>query len=64
MRHRGALFGRRFGAADVQPAVDLARVGIDDFRPQAFGQTQGKRSLTHTGRPDDGEDRRLVAPLS
>ena len=36
MRHPGPLRRRRLGAADVEIAIHLARVGVDDLRAQAL----------------------------
>ena len=52
MGHPG-LFGRRgLGGADVQLPVDLEGVGVDDLRPEAFGQPQGHPGFTHRGGAD------------
>src|ERR1700729_4403260 len=56
MRHAAAIFGVRLGRADINPAVDLARVGVDDFRAQALGKRHRNRRLAHAGRPYDKAD--------
>ena len=38
MRHAAAIRGVRLGRADIHPAIDLARVGVDDFRVEALGE--------------------------
>ena len=56
VRHPGALGERRLGGADVEPAVDLQRVGVDDLSAQSLGESERQRALSRCGRTDDGDD--------
>src|ERR1019366_7542454 len=57
MRHAGA-FGRRWlGRADVQPAINLHRVGGDDFATDFFRERECNCRFSNRRRPgeEDGE---------
>src|SRR5271166_4790687 len=56
MAHAGQFGRSGLGRADIHPAIDLARIGVDDFRAEAFGDVQGKRGLANPGGPDDEAD--------
>ncbi len=42
MRNCGELFGRRLRGSDVEVAVDLLRVGVDDLGVEAHGGFEGE----------------------
>ena len=48
MRHAGAIRRARLGRPDIHPAVDLARVGVDDFRVQTLGQRRSRQPVLPT----------------
>ena len=58
VRDAAALGLRELGGADVHPAVDLHRVGVDDLAVEAFGQVERETALAGRGRPHHGHDRR------
>ena len=55
MRHAGALFRGRLGAADVETAVHLQAVAGDDLAPPLEREAHGQRALAGRGGPDDGD---------
>ena len=58
VRHARPLRGRRLGAADVEPAVDLEAVAGDDLARVLAGEAQRERALAGGGRSDDRDQRR------
>ena len=56
MANLGLLILRGFGSADVQPAIDLHRVGIDDLGIQSMCQPQGQIALAGSGRTADDQE--------
>ena len=55
MRHTGEGSPGRLGRANVEPAIDLARVGGDDLERPVRGQREGDRRLADArGSDDDG----------
>ena len=48
------LLGSGLGGADVQVAVNLATVGVDDLAVKLFGQCNGQPGLARCGGADDG----------
>ena len=60
MRDRGALSRGRFRGANVQTAINLHRIGGDNFTAELLGEQQGNLGLTHCGRAPDEQQRRLV----
>lgn len=57
VRHAPALGQRGFGRADVEAAVDLSRVGGDDFDGRAVSQFQREAGLAGGGGSSDDEER-------
>jgi hypothetical protein len=55
VRHPPTLVGRRFRGADVETAVDLESVGVDDLSAGGFGERHRQGALARSGRTDDGE---------
>ena len=53
MRNAGTLGLRRLRGADVEPPVDLPRVGTDDLGAGPLGELERERALADRGRPDD-----------
>ena len=50
-------FGRAgLGGADIHPAVNLARIGVDDLRAQALSDLQGQGGFADPGGSDDEAD--------
>ena len=45
--------GRRFGRADIEAAVQLEGVAIDDFTVEDFGDAQRQVALSRRGRAGD-----------
>ena len=52
----GALVRRWFGRADVEPPVDLKRIGADDLAVDTLGQLQGKPRLSRRRRAANYDD--------
>ena len=57
VRHPRAVGGAGLRRAEVEPAVDLERVGADDLAAELRGELHGERALAGGGGADDGEDR-------
>ena len=55
MRDLAALGGRCFGGADIEPAIDLYGVVVDDLAVEFRGQMEGQRALTASGGAEDGD---------
>src|SRR5262249_49860038 len=62
MRCPRALGETRLRTPDVEPAVDLARIGVDDLRADALGDIDRDLALAGSRRADDGGDH-LATPL-
>jgi hypothetical protein len=61
MGHPCTLRGGDLGSADVQAAIDLARVCADDLRPRdALRQVERQRRLASRRRPADDDQRRKL----
>ena len=58
VRHPGALFRPRLGRADVESAIDLQGVGVDDLPRQLLGKRHGELALAGGRGADDGDDGR------
>ncbi len=63
MDDAAALLEGRLGRPDVEPAIDLARVGRDDLRvatrrSEREGEVDGEAGLPRGGRPADDDERR------
>src|SRR5208283_1111090 len=58
MRYASLLGGGRLGGADIHPAIDLPRVGVDDFRAQSFGDGDCERGLAGASGTDNKTDAR------
>ncbi len=56
MGRERALLGRRLRGADVEPAVDLLRVGVHDLAADAAREGDGERRLAGRGRPGDDDE--------
>ena len=56
MRHAAPILRARLGRPDIHPAVDLARIGVDDFRVEALGERHRGRRFADPGRPHDKAD--------
>ena len=55
MRNTAPLFGQRLIRADVQPAVNLAGIGGDDFAIKLAGQGQRQGRFAHRSRPHNDQ---------
>jgi len=57
VRDAAALFDRQLGGADVHAAIELHRVGVDDFRPaltaKSLRDVEGQLRLAGAGGADD-----------
>jgi hypothetical protein len=53
VRYATAGSGGRLGRADVEAAVKLEGIAIDDFTRKDFGDAQGQIGLSRCGRTDD-----------
>jgi hypothetical protein len=53
VRYATARGGGRLGRADVEAAVKLEGVAIDDFTRKHIGDAQGQVALSRCGRTDD-----------
>src|SRR5579883_2039674 len=51
VRHQRALLGRDLRRADIQAAIDLARIGGDDLAAKLLGESDAQRALPRGGRP-------------
>ena len=51
MRHARALGWRRLGRPDVESAIDLHRIGGDDFAADFFGKQKGDFRFSDRSRP-------------
>ena len=56
MRHACADFRRRLGAADVESAIELNGIEVDDFAARSFGQAECESRFADTGRSGNDED--------
>ncbi len=56
MRHAAALLGSRLRGADIHPAVQLTRLGSDDFGAEPLRERHRDRGLPGSGRPHDKAD--------
>jgi hypothetical protein len=54
VRHAPALVRKELGSPDVQVAVELERVAVDDLSAEAFGDAQSQLALPRACRPDHG----------
>jgi hypothetical protein len=54
--HPLAILGQRLVGGDLKSAVDLARVGDDNFTVQRQGKLEGDSRLADRRRPDDGRN--------
>jgi hypothetical protein len=52
MRDTALFCGWDFGGRDVQAAIDLHRIAIDDFTIEAFGECEAKIAFAGSGRAD------------
>ena len=57
VRHPRAVGGAGLRRAEVEPAVDLERVGADDLPAELRGELHRELALAGGGGADDGEDR-------
>ncbi len=55
MAHARLLFGRWFRRANIQPAINLHRIGGDDFSSKSFRETQGYLGFADGSRANDQE---------
>ena len=62
MRHAAAIRGVRLGRADIHPAIELARIGVDDFRVEALGERHRDGRFADAGRPHDKADANRARP--
>ncbi len=56
MGKRGAVGEGEFGGTDIEAAVDLKGVAVDDFAIEVAGQGDGEGAFAGTGGSDDGEE--------
>ena len=63
VRDPAALGLRQLGRADVHPAVDLHRVGVDDLSPEPLGEVEAQARLARRRGTDEGDDRTRHAPI-
>src|SRR5205085_3577131 len=56
MRHALSFRKRHFGRGDLDLAIDLHRVAIDDLAIEAQRERDAERALPRRGRPHDGDD--------
>lgn len=54
--HACPLFECGLGASDIQATIDLARIGVDDFRTETIGKLDSQFCLSRTGRADQSND--------
>lgn len=54
MRDAPAVGWREFGRPDVEPAIDLERVAVDDLAIELLGQMEAKLALAGAGGPNYG----------
>ena len=54
MRHSFSLFAGGLSGADLQPAIGLQRIGVDDLGGQLTGYRERQGALADTGGSDDG----------
>ena len=54
------LIGGRLARANVQAAINLARIRRDDLAVDAFGQFDGEGGFTDARWPDEGDERSLI----
>ncbi len=64
MGYAAALPGRGLGRPDIHPAVQQARIRVDDFGAQPLGYFDRQRRFARTGRPDDQPEADLRACAS
>ena len=55
--YAAARGGRRFGRADIEAAVQLEGIAIDDFTREGFGDAQRQLALSRCGRTHDRHQR-------
>ncbi len=58
VRRAGPQLRARLGAADVEAAVDLARIAVDDLAADQLGDADRQLGFAAAGRADDGDDGR------
>ena len=56
MRDAGAIGCGRLGRPHIHPAIELARIGVDDFRTEALSDLEREGSLAGPGRSHDQAD--------
>jgi tetratricopeptide (TPR) repeat protein len=57
MGDAGAFGGGQFGGADVQPAVELERIAVDDFAAEGRGEAESEGGFAGGGGPEYGNQR-------
>lgn len=60
MRYSALLGERWFGGADVETAVEIARVGIDDFGVEMEPEFDAERGFADGGRSGDDDEFRFI----
>jgi hypothetical protein len=58
MRYAAALGEVRFSDPDVEPLIEVARIGVDDFSIEFLGQSNAERRLADCGRTGNHDDAR------
>ena len=57
MRDSSARFRRRLGAADIEPAIELNGIEVDDFSARSFSQAKSEMRFSDAGRAGDHHGR-------
>src|ERR1041384_4744569 len=59
MRHAAPFCKRHFGRGDLDLAIDLHRIAIDNLARESQRECDAEFALARSGRADDGDDRLL-----
>ena len=62
MRDALTLLNGRLGRANVKTAIDMGRIAGQDFAAELPGKPNAQRSLSRSGRPHDGDQRKRRRP--
>src|SRR5215217_917487 len=56
MRNAPSLVAARFGDPDVEPSIEVARIGVDDFTSEFLGEGNAECGLADSGRTGNHDD--------
>ena len=59
MGNTTALVERQFGSADIEMAIHLQGVAINDLTAESFGDGQGQFAFSAPGGANDGNQRQI-----